>query len=77
MYVSLDDFIDYEKLNDLNNYLNQINIYNFNCVNFVANNKISSGELNIYIQENVLKQTSGSQKPDLVGTFDKILIDFN
>ena len=39
MYVSLDDFIDYEKLNDLNNYLNQINIYNFNCVNFVANNK--------------------------------------
>ena len=39
MYVSLDNFIDYEKLNDLNNYLNQINIYNFNCVNFVANNK--------------------------------------
>ena len=39
MYVSLDDFIDYEKLNDLNNYLNQINIYNFNCVNFVINNK--------------------------------------
>ena len=40
-------------------------------------NKISSGELNSYIQENVLKQTSGSQKPDLVGNFDKILIDFN
>ena len=40
-------------------------------------NKISSGELNIYIQENVLKQTSGSQKPDLVGNFNKILIDFN
>ena len=39
MYVSLDEFIDYEKLNDLNNYLNQINIYNFNFVNFVANNK--------------------------------------
>ena len=37
-------------------------------------NKISSGELNSYIQENVLKQTSGSQKPDLVGNFDKILI---
>ena len=40
-------------------------------------NKISSGELNSYIQENVLKQTSGSQKPDLVGNFNKILIDFN
>ena len=40
-------------------------------------NKISSGELNSYIQENVLKQTSGSQKPDLVGNFDKILIDLN
>ena len=40
-------------------------------------NKISSGELNSYIQENVLKQTSGSQKPDLIGNFNKILIDFN
>ena len=40
-------------------------------------NKISSGELNSYIQENVLKQTSGSQKPNMVGNYNKILIDLN
>ena len=36
-------------------------------------NKISSGELNSYIQENVLKQTSGSQKPDLLEILIKYL----
>ena len=39
--------------------------------------KITSGELHNYVQENVLKQTSGSQKPDMIGSFNKILIDLN
>ena len=34
------------------------------------------GELNIYIQENVLKQTSGMQAR-FSWKFNKILIDFN
>jgi len=39
-------------------------------------NKITAGELHQYVQQNVVQQSSGSQKPELQGDADRVLVRF-
>ncbi len=39
-------------------------------------NKITAGELHSYVQTNVIKQSSGSQTPELQGDADRVLVQF-
>ena len=40
-------------------------------------NKITAGELHEYVKKNVMRQSSGSQTPELQGDMDKVLVRFN
>ena len=40
------------------------------------NNEITAGELHSYVQANVIKQSSGSQTPELQGDADRVLVRF-
>ena len=39
-------------------------------------NLITAGELHAYVQQNVIKQSSGSQTPQLQGDADRVLARF-
>ena len=39
-------------------------------------NEITAGELNLYVQINVIQQSSGSQTPELQGDADRMLVRF-
>ena len=39
-------------------------------------NQITAGELHAYVQHNVIQQSSGSQKPELQGDADRVLVRF-
>ena len=39
-------------------------------------NKITAGELHQYVQQNVMQQSSGSQRPELQGDADRVLVRF-
>ena len=43
-----------------------------------ANNdkEITAGELHSYLQANVMKQSSGSQTPELQGDVDRVIVRF-
>ena len=40
-------------------------------------NKITARELHVYVEQNVVQQSSGSQTPELQGDKDRVLIQFN
>jgi uncharacterized caspase-like protein len=42
-----------------------------------ADNKITAQELHNYVKENVTRQSSGSQTPELQGNKDRVLVKFN
>ena len=42
-----------------------------------ADNKITARELHIYVEQNVVQQSSGSQTPELQGDKDRVLVQFN
>ena len=39
-------------------------------------NQITAGELHVYVQRNVIQQSSGSQTPELQGNADRVLVRF-
>ena len=40
-------------------------------------NKITARELHVYVEQNVVQQSSGSQTPELQGNKDRVLVQFN
>ncbi|MDC0094176.1 caspase family protein, partial [Alphaproteobacteria bacterium] len=40
-------------------------------------NKITARELHVYVEQNVVQQSSGSQTPELQGDEDRVLVHFN
>ena len=40
-------------------------------------NKITARELHVYVEQNVVQQSSGSQTPELQGDKDRVLVQFN
>ena len=42
-----------------------------------ADNKITARELHIYVKQNVVQQSSGSQTPELQGDKDRVIVNFN
>ena len=40
-------------------------------------NNITARELHIYVEQNVVQQSSGSQTPELQGDKDRVLVQFN
>ncbi len=39
-------------------------------------NQITAGELHVYVQQNVIQQSSGSQTPELQGDAERVLVRF-
>ena len=42
-----------------------------------ADNKITARELHIYVKQNVVQQSSGSQTPELQGDKNRVIVNFN
>ena len=42
-----------------------------------ADKKITARELHIYVKQNVVQQSSGSQTPELQGDKDRVIVNFN